>query len=389
MVTLFSKIFIKNNTAYENPEVRQKYGVLTSIIGIGLNILLFLGKYIVGMLSGAVSVMADAFNNLSDACSSFMTLLGFHFAGKKPDKDHPFGHGRIEYIAGLGVSVLILLMGIELFQSSVSKIIHPETMDITVYTFFILAASILVKCYMAYYNLSIGKKIHSAAMKATATDSLSDCISTTVVFLSMIIYKIFGINIDGFSGLVVAILILIAGYSSAKETISPLLGTAPEKEFVEEIEKTVLAHSIVSGIHDMIVHDYGPGRKIISLHAEVPGNMDIFKIHDEIDLIEQELTQKFDCEAVIHMDPIASYDEHVMYLKEEVYKIVKEYNASLNMHDFRVVTGETHTNLIFDIVVPADYVIKDNSIETELKSRILQKWENHYAVIKVEKSYVS
>lgn len=389
MVTLLSKMFIKNNTEYENSEVRQKYGILTSIVGIGLNILLFLGKYIVGMLSGAVSIMADALNNLSDACSSFITLIGFHLSGKKPDINHPFGHGRIEYIAGLGVSALILLMGVELFQSSVQKIFHPETMEVTILTFSMLAASVLVKCYMALYNMSIGKKINSAAMKATATDSLSDCISTSVVFLAMIIYKVFGINIDGWSGLVVSVLILIAGISSVKETISPLLGVAPEKEFVEEIESTVLAHPIVSGIHDMMVHDYGPGRKIISLHAEVPGNIDIFKIHDEIDLIEQELNQKFECEAVIHMDPIASYDERVMYLKNEVYKIVKEYDNALTMHDFRVVTGETHTNLIFDVVVPADYIINDDSIETELKARILQKWDNHYAVIKVERSYVS
>lgn len=388
MIALLSRLFIKDNTLYANQEVRQKYGVLTSVVGIGLNILLFLGKYVVGVLSGAVSVIADALNNLSDACSSFMTLLGFHFAGKKPDTDHPFGHGRIEYIAGLGVSALILLMGVELFQSSVKKIIYPETMEVTTITFVMLAASILVKCYMAFYNRSIGKKIESAAMKATATDSLSDCISTSVVFISMIIFKISGINIDGWSGLFVSILILVAGFTSAKETISPLLGTAPEKEFIEAIEKTVLAHDIVSGIHDMMVHDYGPGRKIISLHAEVPGNMDVFKIHDEIDLIEQELKEQFECEAVIHMDPIASYDEHVMYLKSEVYKIVKEYNDDLSMHDFRVVTGDTHTNLIFDVVVPADYELRNQSIEQDLKERILMKWENHFAVIKVERSYV-
>lgn len=388
MIALLSRLFIKDNTLYANQEVRQKYGVLTSVVGIGLNILLFLGKYVVGVLSGAVSVIADALNNLSDACSSFMTLLGFHFAGKKPDTDHPFGHGRIEYIAGLGVSALILLMGAELFQSSVKKIIYPETMEVTTITFVMLAASILVKCYMAFYNRSIGKKIESAAMKTTATDSLSDCISTSVVFISMIIFKLSGINIDGWSGLFVSILILIAGFTSAKETISPLLGTAPEKEFIEAIEKTVLAHDIVSGIHDMMVHDYGPGRKIISLHAEVPGNMDVFKIHDEIDLIEQELKEQFECEAVIHMDPIASYDEHVMYLKSEVYKIVKEYNDDLSMHDFRVVTGDTHTNLIFDVVVPADYELRNQSIEQDLKERILMKWENHFAVIKVERSYV-
>lgn len=388
MVTLLSKLLIKNYLSYEDVEVRRKYGLLTAIVGIGLNVLLFLGKYIVGMLSGAVSIMADALNNLSDACSSFMTLLGFHFAGKKPDTEHPFGHGRIEYIAGLGVSALIFLMGAELFRTSVGKILHPQDMEITTVTFCILGASILVKFYMAFYNHRIGKKINSATMNATATDSLSDCISTTVVLFSMIIYRVFGINIDGWSGLLVSILILIAGISSTKDTISPLLGTAPDKEFVENIEHCVLAHELVSGIHDMMVHDYGPGRKMISLHAEVPGDMDIFDIHDEIDIIEQELRMKFQCEAVIHMDPIALHDEHVMALRSDVEEIIREYNTDLKMHDFRVVRGNTHTNLIFDVVVPADYIIKDNEIETEIQTRILKKWPHYYAVIKVENSYV-
>lgn len=388
MVTLLSKLLIKDYLSYEDVEVRRKYGLLTAIVGIGLNVLLFLGKYIVGMLSGAVSIMADALNNLSDACSSFMTLLGFHFAGKKPDTEHPFGHGRIEYIAGLGVSALIFLMGAELFRTSVGKIFHPEDMEITTVTFGILVASILVKFYMAFYNHRIGKKIHSATMNATATDSLSDCISTSVVLIAMIIYRVFGINIDGWSGLLVSILILIAGYSSVKETISPLLGTAPDKEFVQNIEDCVLAHELVSGIHDMMVHDYGPGRKMISLHAEVPGDMDIFDIHDEIDIIEQELRMKFQCEAVIHMDPIALHDEHVMALRSGVEEIIREYNTDLKMHDFRVVTGNTHTNLIFDVVVPPNYIIKDHEIETEIQTRILQKWPYHFAVIKVESSYV-
>lgn len=387
MLTLLSRCFIKNNKEYSNPEVRRGYGFLTGIVGICLNVLLFLGKYLIGVFSSSVSITADAFNNLSDACSSFITLLGFHLAGKKPDTEHPFGHGRIEYVSGLGVSVLIIVMGVELLQSSVIKIVNPEEMQISAMTVSILIVSILVKVYMAIYNRTIGIKIQSAAMKATATDSLSDCIATTVVLLSLLIYKLTGVNLDGVSGVIVAAFIFLAGISAVKDTLSPLLGEAPELEFVQEIESTVKAHPMVAGVHDMVVHNYGPGRVMVSLHAEVPGNLDIYLIHDEIDLIERELKEKFHCEAVIHMDPIAVDDTRVMGLRKEVEQLVNEIDEKLSIHDFRMVEGPSHTNLIFDVVVPQGYKKADEDISLEISERIEQRWNNYHAVIKMEKKY--
>lgn len=388
MVTLLSHLFIKDYQEYHNPVVRRAYGVLMGAIGIALNIVLFIGKYLAGFLSGSVSIMADAFNNLSDAGSSFITMLGFQLAGKKPDPQHPFGHGRIEYVSGLAVSVLIIVMGVEVFKTSIQKILYPEQMEISVLTMLILFASIAVKVYMSFYNGKYGKKLDSSAMKATATDSLSDCISTSVVLLSMLVYQFLNVNLDGWSGLIVAIFILIAGINSAKDTLSPLLGEAPDEEFVNEIEKLVMEHPDVVGVHDMVVHNYGPGRLMISLHAEVPGNVDIYQLHDSIDIIELQIKEKFNCEAVIHMDPIATDNELVMSLRQEVVELVRQYDKELSIHDFRMVAGPTHTNLIFDVVVPQGYKKSDHEIATEIESRIHQKWNNYFAVIKMEKRYV-
>lgn len=388
MVTLLSHLFIKDYQEYTNPVVRRAYGVLTGAVGIVLNVLLFIGKYLAGFLSGSVSIMADAFNNLSDAGSSFITMLGFHLAGKEPDPQHPFGHGRIEYVSGLAVSVLIIVMGVEVFKTAIQKIMHPEQMELSVITMFILFASIAVKIYMSLYNRTYGKKLDSSAMKATATDSLSDCISTAVVLLSMLVYQFLHINLDGWSGLIVAIFILIAGVNSARETLSPLLGEAPDEELVMEIEKMVMEHPDVVGVHDMVVHNYGPGRMMISLHAEVPGNIDVYQLHDSIDLIEFQIKQRFQCEAVIHMDPIATDDEQVMSLRQEIVELVRQYDEQLTIHDFRMVAGPTHTNLIFDVVVPQGYQKTDDEISAEIARRINQKWCNYFAVIKMEKRYI-
>ena len=388
MITVLSRWLIKNNKEYANPVVRRAYGLLAGIVGIVLNLLLFAGKYLAGVVSGSVSIMADAFNNLSDAGSSFISLLGFHFAGKEPDLEHPFGHGRVEYVSGLGVSMLIILMGVELFRSSIDKVLHPQDLKVDVVTVVVLLGSILVKLYMAIYNRSYGKKIDSSAMKATAMDSLSDCVSTTVVLFATVIYQIFHINIDGFCGIAVAVFILLTGFSSAKETLSPLLGEAPDAAFVADIEELVMRYEEVVGIHDMVIHNYGPGRIMISLHAEVPGNEDIYMLHDVIDRIEMELEQTYQCDAVIHMDPIAVDDAVVMNLRKEVEQLVKELDDVLSIHDFRMVEGHTHTNLIFDVVVPQGYHMADKKLAEEITERIRQKWENYYAVIKVEKAYV-
>ena len=388
MITLLSKFLIKNYKEYKNPEVRRQYGMLTSIVGICLNILLFAGKYFAGKISGSIAIMADAFNNLSDAGSSFMTLVGFKFAGMKPDKEHPFGHGRFEYVAGLLVSLAIILMGFELFKTSIQKVMNPAMIEVDTLAIGILVASICVKVYMAVYNLTTSKKIDSAAMKATGMDSLSDSIATSMVLVSAVLAKLFQWNIDGYCGIMVALFILYAGYNAAKETISPLLGTAPSQELVDEIVELVMSHEEIVGIHDLIVHDYGPGRMIISLHGEVSGDEDVFVLHDVIDCIERELADKLNCEAVIHMDPIVMNDELVNETKAQVEKIVKEIDEELSIHDFRMVIGKTHTNVIFDILVPYGLKMEDSEIKQYVGEKILSHWGNYYAVIKVDKSYV-
>ncbi|MGN0518490.1 MAG: cation diffusion facilitator family transporter [Acutalibacteraceae bacterium] len=357
-------------------------------MGIVLNMLLFAGKYFAGILSGSIAITADAFNNLSDAGSSIVTLAGFKLAAKKPDPDHPFGHGRIEYITGFIVSLLILLMGFEIAKSSVEKIFNPQNTQISLLSITILVVSILIKLYMAIYNKSIGKKINSAAMAATASDSLSDCIATAVVLLSMIVFWFTHLNIDGYCGILVSIFIFRAGITAAKETISPLLGQPPEPEFVKSIEDIVMAHEEIIGIHDLIVHDYGPGRVMISLHGEVSGDGNIYKLHDAIDNIENELNEKLNCLAVIHMDPVDVNNEKVNEYKGKVKGIINKFDSNISMHDFRMVSGPTHTNVIFDIVVPFDYKLSDNEVKSKISELILEFDPACFAVITVDKSYV-
>ncbi len=385
MITLLSKIFIKNK---DEKKARKAYGTLCSIVGIMLNILLFAGKMIAGTLTGSVAITADAFNNLSDAGSSFITLIGFVFAGKKADTDHPFGHGRFEYLSGFFVSLIILMMGFELFKSSVNKIIHPEDINPNTVTIIILIVSVIVKLYMCFYNKKVGKRIESKAMEATATDSLSDAIATTVVLISMIFMNITGINVDGYCGVFVALFILYAGFNAAKDTIDPLLGVAPDKEFVEEIKNLVMEYEKVCGIHDMVVHDYGPGRRMVSLHAEVPGNIDIYELHDTIDNIEEKIRQTLDCEAVIHMDPVDTNNEEVKKMKALVLQGVKNIDEELSIHDFRMVSGPTHTNLIFDVVLPFEVKLTKNQVKEAVIDMVSKLDGNYFAVIKVEQSYV-
>ena len=388
MVTLLSKIFIKNREDIKNPQIRLAYGMLCGAVGIFLNLCLFTGKFIAGTISHSIAITADAFNNLSDAGSSIITLIGFRMAGQKPDPDHPFGHGRIEYVSGLLVSVIILLMGLELLKSSVSKIIHPEELSFSPVVLIILLASILVKCYMFLYNNRFGKKLESAAMCATATDSLSDTLATTVVLIATLVAHFSGLAIDGWCGILVGLFICYAGFNAAKDTISPLLGQAPEKEFVQQVNDIVMAHEGIIGIHDLIVHNYGPGRVLISLHAEVPANGDILVLHDLIDTIEHELRDTLNCHAVIHMDPVQVGDEETTRLKLLVGSYLKELDPSLTMHDFRIVTGPTHTNLIFDVVTPYQFPMSDNELIAKISERIKQDNPNYFAVIEVDKKYV-
>ncbi|MBO5292559.1 MAG: cation transporter [Lachnospiraceae bacterium] len=387
MIRFLTKLFIPRAQETSDPEVRRAYGVLCGSVGIFLNIVLFTGKFLAGTISRSIAITADAFNNLSDAGSSLITLVGFKMAGQKPDPEHPFGHGRIEYLSGFVVSMAILMMAAELIKSSVGKIVHPEETSVTPLIFVILLCSIAVKLYMCYYNRSVSKRIDSAAMAATAIDSLSDSLATTVVLLSSLFTKLTGILIDGYCGVAVGLFILYAGLSAAKETISPLLGQPPEPEFVEKIRKLVMEHDEVLGIHDLIVHNYGPGRIMISLHAEVPASGDILALHDTIDCIEQQLQKELKCQAVIHMDPILTDDQETSEYKSLVLKIVKGIDSVLTIHDFRIVKGTTHTNLIFDLVTPFDYSIGDKELCSQIYQEVQREQPNLYTVIQVDKDY--
>ena len=388
MIKLLTKLFIKDHENVANAAVRRAYGTMCGLYGIFLNLLLFAGKYFAGVISGSVAITADAFNNLSDAGSSIITLLGFAIAGKKPDLDHPFGHGRAEYLAGLALSAVIILMGFELAKSSFDKILHPEPINTGLLPALILVCSILVKFYMCLYNRSVGKKINSAAMQATAVDSLSDSVATTVVLLSMGIAYFFHVNIDGYAGLLVAVFIIYAGFNAAKDTVSPLLGQAPDPEFLQQIADIVTAHPEVVGIHDLVVHDYGPGRVMVSLHAEVRGDGNIFDLHDAIDTAETELKEQLGCIATIHMDPIEADNTEVSQMRAAVSEKLKELDNVISIHDFRMVPGPTHTNLIFDAVVPADYPKSDEELAANIRQQIHQAWPDRYAVVTIDHSYI-
>ncbi len=385
MIRLLAKLSIKNHKDYDHPEVRAKYGILCGGTGIVLNIFLFIIKFIAGVLSHSIAITADAFNNLSDAGSSLIALFGFRLAGSKPDVDHPYGHGRLEYLSGLMVSVLIVFMGYELLTSSVNRIIKPEATTYSILVFCILVLSIFIKFYMFLFNTVIGRKINSATLKATGTDSLSDVLSTSVVLICSLVSHFSNVNLEGYCGLIVGLLILYAGYQAAKETISPLLGKAPDKELVAQIREIVLSGDGVLGIHDLMVHDYGPGRQFISLHAEVPADGDMMVLHDSIDNVERILGEQLHCKAVIHMDPICNKDAETIKYKDALQAYLITLSDKLSLHDFRIVKGPTHTNLIFDVLSPYDCPVSDERLLQNLKNHIASLEGNFYGVITLDK----
>ena len=389
MITFLASLFIKDSKNYKEPSVRQAYGVLSGAVGIGLNILLFFGKWLAGTISGSIAIIADAFNNLSDAGSSIITLIGFRLSGQEPDPEHPFGHGRMEYISGLLVSVAILVMGLELIWSSIGKLRSPEPIESSALVFGILIASILVKLYMFFYNHSLSKKIESAAMKATSVDSLSDTVATTLVLIATLISKYTGLLLDGWFGILVGLFILYTGGSTLKETIDLLLGQPPKQEFIDEVKEIVLGHSMVHGVHDLIVHDYGPGRVMISLHAEVDVNGDIQDIHEQIDHIEHELQEKLHCSATIHMDPIVTDDKEVLAMKAKVEEMVHFLDESFSMHDFRMVAGPIHTNLIFDVVVPLGFTMSDEELKARIQQLVQEQNDDttYFTVVDIDRTY--
>ena len=385
MISILSRIFIKNHADTSDPGVRRAYGVLCGAVGIFLNVLLFAAKYLAGTLTGSIAIVADAFNNLSDAGSSIITLLGFKLAAKKPDRDHPYGHGRFECIAGLVVSFVILMMGFDLAKTSVTKIIHPEAVDFSILSICILIGSILVKLYMSLYNRAVGKRINSAAVLATATDSISDVCATTMVLAATLIARFTGVNIDGWAGAIVSLVILWAGYNAAKDTIDPLLGQAPDPEFVQRIADIVNRYPDVVGIHDLAVHDYGAGRVMISLHAEVPSSGDIMALHDVIDTIERDLQDELNCSAVIHMDPISTDDQLITSTRELLKKRIHEaLSPDISIHDFRMVPGPTHTNVIFDAVVPYEFSMSDAQVQEKISSLVRAIEGDYFAVVTID-----
>ena len=388
MTNLLIKLFIKNNQDIKNQEVRGKYGMLSTATGLIVNRLLSIFKMVVGVISGSISIISDALNNITDVGSSVVTMIGFKLSQKSVDKDHPWGHGRMEYITAFIVDVIIILVGVELFKTSIDKIINPELPEISTVTLIILVVAILAKFWLFVFYNKIAKKIDSQAIKGTAYDSISDVASTFVVLISAIIAKQFGISIDGYASIFVSIFILYTGFKAMKETVDILLGQKPDSDFVKEIEEFAVKYDLIQGIHDLMIHDYGPGRKIISFHAEVPANCDICKAHDIIDQMEQDIYKKFNCITTIHMDPIVVDDDEINMMKDVTEKIVKEMNPEFSIHDFRMTDGGGRTNLIFDLVVPREKEYNLEWIKKEIEEKIHKQNEKYYAVVKVEYSFV-
>ena len=389
MTNFLIKHFIPNASDVKSPAVRQRYGVVSGVVGILCNALLCTAKIAAGLLTGAVSIVADGINNLSDGGSCVVSLLGFKMAGKPADDKHPFGHGRIEYVAGLIVSFIIVLMGVELAKTSLDKIFHPEEISFSWITPALLGISILVKLWMCFFNRKMGDKIDSAVLRATAMDSLSDVAATSAVLAGFVIGYWARVNLDGYLGVLVALFILYTGVSTAKGTLDLLLGEAPDPEFVKQIQQEVLSYPEIIGVHDLIVHNYGPGHSVVSLHAEVPCDVDILKIHDTIDNAERDLKKKFDCEVVIHMDPIITDDKETNEIHQKLSSIVRLLDSRVTIHDFRMVKGPTHTNLIFDIVVPHQFRLTDDQVVESLRQAVKALDARYEIVVNVDKAYTA
>ena len=390
MVQLLARLFVPNHENTSDPAVRRAYGVLCGVLGIVLNVFLFAAKYAAGALTGSIAVMADAFNNLSDAGSSVITLIGFRISGKRSDPEHPFGHGRVEYIAALIVAMLIIHMGLDLARDSIGMILEPAPVSFSLLSVGILGLSVLVKLYMALYNRAVGRRISSVAMAATAADSLSDAVATFAVLVCALIGRFTGANIDAWAGALVSLMILRAGWGAAMDAVSPLLGNPPQPEFVEKIEAIVNSYDGVTGIHDLVVHDYGAGRVMISLHAEVPADGDLMNMHDMIDIIERRLVSELGCHAVIHMDPVLADNPEVSAMRERVQDALQQkLDAGVTVHDFRMVAGPTHTNVIFDAVVPLSVAAGEPALKEDVCRIVKELDETLFAVVTIDRPYAA
>lgn len=387
MQTILIKLFVRDSENVTDLKVRDSYGTLGCVTGIAVNLILAIAKYFAGVVSGSISVTADAINNLSDAGSSIISLIGVKLSSKPADKDHPYGHGRVEYVSALAVSFVVLLMGIELFKSSVDKIINPAPVNFSWVSLIILVFSILAKLWLGFFNRSLGKKINSAPMMAVMKDSFSDCLATGVALTAIIVSAFSDVSIDGYLGIVVACFIFIAGFNILKDTMADLLGKPAEKGFTEEIERKILSYDKIVGVHDIIIHDYGPGRKFASAHAEVSSRDDIMEIHDIIDLAEREILNEYGLIISIHTDPIVTDDEKINQLKEMTINVVKEISDEMSIHDFRVVDGPTHTNLIFDLIVPHNFHLNNDQVRNLVDEKLSKIDERYFTVITVEHAF--
>lgn len=389
MTKLIIKLFIGKHDNASDPTVREKFGKVAAATGLICNIVLFGSKLLIGALFQSISIMADAFNNLSDAGSSVITLIGFRMSGKPADKEHPYGHARIEYISGFVISIVILLLGIELIRSSVDKIINPNPINFSLVTVAVLLLAIGIKLWMGMFYKGIGKRINSGALRAASVDSLNDVYTTGSVLISVLFAQFTGVQIDGFMGVGIALFIIFSGIKLVKVTLNPLLGEAPDQALVSKIEDKIRAYPGVIGLHDLVLHNYGPERCFASVHVEVPADQDILESHEIIDRIEKDFNAELNIHLVIHMDPIVTHDERINNLKEIVGSIVCAIDPVLTIHDFRAVVGKQHSNLIFDITIPPGYQISDK----ELTSRIIREIRNvdteYYPVITLDRSYTS
>lgn len=390
MIKFLAKKTIKNYEEYDLPEVRKSYGNLTSTVGIINNVILFAFKFLAGTLTNSVSITADAVNNLSDAGSSIISLVSFKLSSKPADEKHPFGHARYECIASMLVALAILFLGIELIQTSIGKILHPQDIEFSWISIVILVLSISVKLWMYHYNKVYGDLLKSSIMEATAADSLSDCMATGAVLLSTILSPMLHFNLDGYMGVIVAVFILIAGGGIVKSALDELLGQAPDEELVKQIQNKILSYDGVLGMHDLVIHDYGAHRTFASVHVEVDYKTDVLKSHDMIDNIERDFKETMDLEMVIHMDPIKIDDPLTNELKALIGDILKDMNELLTMHDFRIVPGETHTNVIFDVVVPFQVKETNQELLDELIHRVREKkGKTYYLVVTFDRAYTS
>ncbi len=388
MTELLCRLFVKDRENIGSPEVRRSYGTLASVVGIIINILLAAGKITVGLIFGAISLAGDGINNLSDAGSQIISLISFKMAAKPADRDHPFGHARIEYVASMIVSFFIMLVGFNLFRESLEKVIDDGqvTSDSNIWLMIgVLAVSILFKLWLVLFNRRIAKKIDSSVMRATAADSLSDAGASTAVLIAMLIFKFTGVDIDGYMGMIVAVVIFIAGIKILNDTKNAILGEAPSDEIIEKIRSVVAEYPDALGIHDMVVHSYGPGRTMATLHIEVDGSKCVFESHDMIDLIERRLYEECSVQASIHMDPIVADDEEVNKMRSLVAEKVQSVDSRFNIHDFRFVKGVTHTNLIFDVYVPFEIKASDDEVKKAIADKIFEIDKSYFTVVTVDR----